>query len=98
MRPPLPEWRPATQTAKPSPSDRFTHFTQYRDDALAVVVRHHIGGGNLRAALTATEGFSNSSRKAATLLRTAAAVGRPQGGRGSVVAEFGTPGKQHATQ
>jgi tetratricopeptide (TPR) repeat protein len=73
----------------------ITHFTQYRDDALAVVVRHHIGGGNLRAALTATEGFSNSSRKAATLLRTAAALARAgrRAAAADVVAEIRLTGK-----
>ncbi|MBO0698501.1 MAG: hypothetical protein J2P46_08910, partial [Zavarzinella sp.] len=50
----------------------ITHFIQYRDDALAAVARHHISEGNLRAALAATEEMTNSSRKAATLLRTGA--------------------------
>jgi hypothetical protein len=52
------------------------HFTQYRDDALAAVVRHHTAAGDLKAALAVVDKFDNPSRKAAAALRVATALAR----------------------
>jgi tetratricopeptide (TPR) repeat protein len=52
------------------------HFLQYRDDALDSIVAYHSGRRDPKAALAATEKFDNPSRKAAAILKAAAAQAR----------------------
>jgi tetratricopeptide (TPR) repeat protein len=49
------------------------YFVQYRDDALAKVVDHHVAKRDFKKALATTEKFDNPSRRAAAILKVATA-------------------------
>jgi hypothetical protein len=52
------------------------YFRQFRDDALAAVVHHHIAARDLKAAMAVVDKFDNLSRRAAAALRVATAYAR----------------------